>query len=221
MATLASTRWNEASRPPGKTRTQPIGKSSLAHFSALFSMCTMVFARVEPAYLAVPVEQSRDDEMIMNPFSTLLIAAIVMFTGCSSYRFPQGKSPALAAYESEKAAIYAHMKRYGVNRENVAAMGRLVATTPPYLYPRVNLIAENLLNPGEHYRAEMDDLVLTMKVPDLPASGSWIWPYTNLRHPDEATLIDLKDYDGQGVQLAALGWYTCHGSRGHLRNHSA
>ncbi len=116
----------------------------------------------------------------------------------------------LRQFEEQKETIYAHMKRYGINRDDVAAMRRLYEASPPYSDPHVNILTEDLLKPGEHYRIEMDGYVLTMKVPDAKPAASWIWPYTNTRHPDPGMKKFLADPNSNGgLNLANLGWYVC------------
>ncbi|MBT9497208.1 MAG: hypothetical protein IV103_08045 [Zoogloea sp.] len=148
--------------------------------------------------------------MIMPLWRKLSVGIFALLAGVSF--------PTHAAYENtpawwqrygeERDAIYAHMKRYGITREGAAAMRRLTETAPPYFQPHVNIRTEGLLRPGEHYRIEMDEFILTMKVPGLPASSSWIWPYTNTRTPDPAMEKLLQRENGM-VQVANLGWYTC------------
>ena len=114
----------------------------------------------------------------------------------------------LKLYEQQKDAIYDRMKRYGINRDDVAAMRRLHETNPPYSYPHVKILAEKVLNPGEHYRIEMDEFNLTMLVPEAPPSSSWIWPYTNTRSPDPAMQKNLEQRKGS-LKVASLGWTNC------------
>ncbi|MBT9497205.1 MAG: hypothetical protein IV103_08030 [Zoogloea sp.] len=148
--------------------------------------------------------------MIMPLWRKLSVGIFALLAGVSF--------PTHAAYENtpawwqrygeERDAIYAHMKRYGITREGAAAMRRLTETAPPYFQPHVNIRTEGLLRPGEHYRIEMDEFILTMKVPGLPASSSWIWPYTNTRTPDPA-MVKLLQQENGAVRVANLGWYTC------------
>ena len=113
------------------------------------------------------------------------------------------------SFKEQETAIYAHMKRYGIDREDVLAIRRLYETSPPYSYPHVSIASEKVLNPGEHYRIEMDGYVLTMKVPDAESvPGQWIWPYTNTRSPDPGMEKLLKQSKG-GLDVANLGWYAC------------
>lgn len=114
----------------------------------------------------------------------------------------------LKQFNEQKDAIYAHMKRYGINREDVAAKRRLYETSPPYSYPHVKIFAEKLLNPGEHLRIEMDEFVLTLKIPDAPWAGFGLWPYNNTRTPDPAMEKFLKQSNGI-LDVADLCWYMC------------
>lgn len=115
----------------------------------------------------------------------------------------------LNKFREVRDSLYAHMKRYGINRESVAAMRNLYEMCPPYSEPHVSLASEKLLSPGEHYRIEMDEYILTMKVPDgQPVPGSWIWPYTDTRTPDLAMEKFLVREKG-AFKVANLGWYLC------------
>ncbi|GHU17008.1 hypothetical protein FACS189475_00140 [Betaproteobacteria bacterium] len=118
-------------------------------------------------------------------------------------------------YGEQRDLIYSHMRRYGINRDDVAAMGRLSrtighssGTIPPYSTdPHVMINVGDLLNPGEHYRMEMDEFILTMRVPNTGRSmGSRIWPYTNTRTPDPVTGKFLESPDG-GLKVFNSAWY--------------
>ncbi|MDD2991175.1 MAG: hypothetical protein PHI64_19750 [Zoogloea sp.] len=114
-------------------------------------------------------------------------------------------------YGDERDALYSHMRRYGIHREGVAAMRRLTESAPPYFDPHVSLASEKLLNPGEYYRFEMDEFILSMKVPDMRAvPGNWIWPYTNTRTPDSG-MEKLLAREKGALKVASLGWYICRG----------
>lgn len=136
---------------------------------------------------------------------------LVMLAGFSAPA-PAADSAALGRlnqFREQRDSLYAHMKRYGINRESVAAMRRLYEMSPPYSDPHVSLASEKLLSPGEHYRIEMDEFILTTKVPDgQPVPGSWIWPYTNTRTPDPAMEKLLVQEKG-ALKVANLGWYVC------------
>lgn len=111
-------------------------------------------------------------------------------------------------YKAKKEEIYARMKRYGINRQDMAALRRLEESPPPYSDPHIRILAENLLKPGEHYRFEMDEYIVTMLVPDARPSNSWIYPYTNTRNPDEAMKEYLEQKKGS-LPIAGLGWEHC------------
>lgn len=146
----------------------------------------------------------------MKLLPKLLKGALVMLTGFSFQAIaadPAAREK-LRQFEEQREAIYAHMKRYGINRDDVAAMRRLYEASPPYSDPHVNILTENLLNPGEHFRIEMDEYILTMRVPDAKPAASWIWPYNNTRQPDPAMEKYLKQSKG-ALKVANLGWYVC------------
>jgi hypothetical protein len=109
-------------------------------------------------------------------------------------------------YKAQEDAIYEHMKRYGINRGDIAALRRLFETSPPYSNPHVKILAKKLLSPGEYYRLEMDDYIMTMQVPDAPYMQSWIVPYTNTRQPDPKMAKKLEQSKGK-LNVAHLGWY--------------
>lgn len=111
-------------------------------------------------------------------------------------------------YKEKKEVINEHMKRYGINREDVAALRALAETAPPYWDPHIEILAKNFLNSGEHYRFEMDEYIVTMLVPDARPSSSWIWPYTNTRNPDEGMKKYLEREKGS-LKIASLGWENC------------
>jgi hypothetical protein len=106
---------------------------------------------------------------------------------------------------AQREAIYEHMARYGINREDMAAMRRLSQMTP-HTNPYVKIAAEKVLKPGEHYRFELDDHILTLLVPDAPYSQSWIVPYANTRHPDPDMAKELEEEKGR-VKIANIMWY--------------
>ena len=155
----------------------------------------------------------------MKPRFFLLAAGLVMLGGCAvvdvaevvSYKVRDAakeKTP----FQIQEDTIYARMKRYGINRDDVAALRRLYESVPPYSDPHTNVATEDLLKPGEHYRIEMDEYILTMKVPPAGSAvpGQWIWPYTNTRTPDPGMAKWLKLEKG-AVAVANLGWYVCNG----------
>ena len=115
----------------------------------------------------------------------------------------------LKTFNSQRESIYQHMRRYGINRDDIVALRRLYETYPPHSFPHVNIASEKLLNPGEHYRIEVDSFVITMIVPDAPANvGSWIWPYTETIKP-EMDMQKLILRENGKLKLADLSWNQC------------
>jgi hypothetical protein len=103
--------------------------------------------------------------------------------------------------QEQKAEIYEHMARYGINRDDIAALRKI------YSFPHTEVYTNDLLKSGEHYRMEIDEYILTMKVPDTErSSGQKIWPYTNTRTPDPRMAKVLGHSDG-GLMLADLLFY--------------
>ncbi len=111
-------------------------------------------------------------------------------------------------YEEVRDAIYARMKRYGINRKDMEDMRQLIKSGRPLSNPHTKILAEELLKPGEHYRFEIDEYIVTMLVPDGRPSNSWIWPYTNTRNPDAAMKQYLERERGS-LPIAGLGWKNC------------
>lgn len=115
----------------------------------------------------------------------------------------------LKRYTEQKEAIYERMKRYGVNREDIQALRRLSETAPPYSDPHVTIYAGKVFDPGEHLRVEVDEFIVTMKMPDIaPSLTSWISPYSNTRNPDPAMQKYLEQQKG-ALKVAAMGWENC------------
>lgn len=124
--------------------------------------------------------------MIMDLWKLSVLGAALLFAVVSdqAYSLDPAVRENLNKFKEQRDALYAHMRRFGIDRQDVASIRRLYEMSPPYSDPHVSLAAEEILSPGEHYRIEIDEFILTMKVPDFPASSSWLWPYTNTRTPD-------------------------------------
>lgn len=112
-------------------------------------------------------------------------------------------------YKAKKEKVYARMKRYGINRQDMATLRRLSETAPPYSDPHIRIPAEDFLNPGEYYRFELDEYIVNLLIPnakDVP--GQWIYPYVNTHAPDAAMKEYLEQEKGS-LPIASLGWYNC------------
>lgn len=112
-------------------------------------------------------------------------------------------------YQQKRIQIYDRMAKEGISRELVETIGAgesldLGPTkVPPYaIYKRI--LADKVLKPGEHYRFELDEHILTMVVPDAIVGSSWIVPYADTRTEPERDAA-LKKSKG-GLQVANLGW---------------
>lgn len=139
-----------------------------------------------------------------------LITGVVFLLACLSTNATDIDRQKMRFTEREE-AIYAHMKRYGINRSDVIAIKDLYESTPPYSYPHVGIATANLIKPGEHYRIEMDDYILTMKAPvSEPYSRNTIWPYISTRQPEPAMKKLLTNEHGF-LATAKLSWYVCNG----------
>ena len=139
-----------------------------------------------------------------------LLAALVSHAAQLSASDTARGSESKLSFKEQEAAIYQRMRRHGVNREEIKAFRDLYETNPPYSFPHVMTSANEVLNPGEHLRIEMDEFIATMKIPDAPAMSitSRIWPYNNTRNPDPAMQKYLEQQKG-ALKVAAMGWENC------------
>lgn len=138
-----------------------------------------------------------------------LLAVLVSHSAQSSASDAAKGSESRLSFKEQEVAIYQRMKRYGINRDEINALRHLFETIPPHSFPHVSIAAEKVFNPGEHFRIEMDEFIVTMKIPDAdPMPGNWIWPYNNTRSPDPAMQEYLTREKG-ALKLAALGWEYC------------
>lgn len=106
--------------------------------------------------------------------------------------------------QEKERQLYEHMARYGINRDDMSAMHRLVKSASPHTNPDTKILAEKVLKPGEHYRFELDEHILTMVVPDAIVGSSWIVPYADTRTDPEREAA-LKKSSG-GLRVANLAW---------------
>ena len=141
----------------------------------------------------------------------LFIGLLAVFTGYSAPLIAadsiNGSDTKLSSKE-QKVAIYAHMKHYGINREDIEKLRQLRSN------PHINVAAEDLLNPGEYFRIELDEYTLSMKLPEgNPVPGNWIWPYNNTRTPtpEMKKKLEHPGMDKGRLKVADLGWYVCNG----------
>lgn len=107
-------------------------------------------------------------------------------------------------------SIYERMSRYGINRTDVKKIGGRTTVDVPFesntsanVY--YDILAEYVLKPGEHYRFEIDQYVVTMRIPDAPSSQSWIVPFADTRTPPARDAVMRKS--PHGLKLANLGWH--------------
>lgn len=114
------------------------------------------------------------------------------------------------ARQLKKQQLYEVMAREGISRDLVEAVGAIEPLdlgpikVPLYaIYKRI--AAEKVLKPGDHYRFELDEHILTMVVPDAIVSSSWIVPYADSRTEPERDAA-LKRSKG-GLQVANLAWH--------------
>lgn len=101
------------------------------------------------------------------------------------------------------------MKRYGVNRDDMASLWQLQESVPhggAELRQCKSPPSESSA-PAVPIASKMDEFVATLLVPDARAGGaSWFWPYTNTRTPDAGTKKEIDDEKGN-IVLAGIGWY--------------
>ena len=157
----------------------------------------------------------------MKPLLFLLAAGLVMLGGCAVVDVAEVVSHKVrdaakekTPFQTQEEAIYARMKRYGINRDDVADLKRLYETNAGGAFSvaaaHIRVATDDLLKPGEHYRIEMDEYILTMKVPPAGSAvpGQWIWPYTNTRTPDPSIAKLLKLEKGS-AKVVDLAWFVC------------
>ena len=138
--------------------------------------------------------------MKVSKRTLVLLGTMSLFLGCGG--------PPMTPYLEKEQAIWDHMKRYGVNRDDMASLRQLQESVPHGgAELRQKIPAERIFSPGGTYRVEMDEFVATLLVPDARAGGaSWFWPYTNTRTPDAGTKKEIDDEKGN-IVLAGIGWY--------------
>ena len=107
-------------------------------------------------------------------------------------------------------AVYERMLRYGISRDDVKSIGGgmyvevpFEKNTPDHTYDMI--LAHRVLKPGENYRFEVDEYVVTMLIPDAPTGSSWIVPYADTRSVPARDAILRKSQNG--LQLANLCWH--------------
>jgi hypothetical protein len=112
--------------------------------------------------------------------------------------------------EERRNALNERMRRYGISREDVKEIGgrMMVAVpfeknTPDHTYDKIH--ADDVLKPGEHYRFEIDEYVITMLIPDAPPGSSSIVPFADTRSNPGRDAILRKS--PTGLQLANLSWH--------------
>lgn len=113
--------------------------------------------------------------------------------------------------ERQKEAIYDHMKRCGINRDDVVARSNLYKTNSKYHW-RTPVLADGLINTGEYYRAEIDDYVLNMKMPEgeAPASNA-VYPYSDTSQLSRERGGDLIQFDNnyRALTVISVSWHVC------------
>ena len=140
--------------------------------------------------------------------STLLLLGSLSLSAVAQVRMTPEQSK---QHREQEAKVYERMKRYGINREDMAEFRRLSEIASGHPDPQPWISANTLFKPSEHYRMEMDEFILTMKVPDAPYNGGRIWPYTTTRplHPDLAK--NMAWQRSSSLKVADFSWYVCSG----------
>ena len=127
--------------------------------------------------------------MILHKFLLLLLSLLAMSVFNAALATGVTETPAerWRQYTQKRDVIYERMARYGINRDDMAEMFHLTLTvdTNPNPDPNSKIAAEKVLKPGEHYRMEVDDYVMTMLVPDAEVAVTWMVPYANTKTPPE------------------------------------
>lgn len=149
----------------------------------------------------------------MNTLTKWLLGglALTSLLGALPTQAEETKMERLKRLQAQEEALYQRMAKEGISRELVEAIN-----APAHVEPRVrskiseyaeyySILAKKVLKPGEHYRFELDEFILTMVVPDATPGSSWIVPYADTRSDPrrDAVMRDSKT----GLQVANLGWY--------------
>ena len=147
---------------------------------------------------------------VLNIF--LVPVCVVLLTGCSFVEVAAYQARTAAKektpYQEQEEAIYAHMNRYGINRYDVDSLSQLSGTNSKYHWNTFVTI-KNLFKPGENLRAEMDEYILTIKIPEgdhIPRGR--IWPYTNTRQLG-LELEKLWKYENGTLNVIDIAWDSC------------
>lgn len=144
----------------------------------------------------------------MNRLAQLLCHALCLMTLLAATSASAQQRTVMS--REEENALYERMRRYGINRADVQAIGGRAMVdvpfeknTPDHTYN--DILAERVLKPGEHYRFEVDEYVITMRIPDAPYGSSWIVPFADTRSNPARDAILRKS--PTGLQLANLIWF--------------
>ncbi len=121
------------------------------------------------------------------------------------------KMERLKLLQAQEEALYQRMAKEGISRELVEAINghERVEPRPGRKYSEYgeyySILADKVLKPGEHYRFELDDFILTMLVPDATPGSSWIVPYADtLSDPRRDAVIRESP---SGLKVANLSWH--------------
>ncbi|MDR1162689.1 MAG: hypothetical protein LBM17_02480 [Candidatus Accumulibacter sp.] len=121
--------------------------------------------------------------------------------------FLSGCTPYLLRVKGRKAELYARMKCHGINREDMPELAELLFDRSGLLHTdSYRLDTKGLINPGEHYRMEADEFIVSMKIPDAPPSiRQELLPYADTRRPGRTMRNMLKRHNEKAM-LAMLVW---------------
>lgn len=149
----------------------------------------------------------------MNTLTKWLLGGLALTSLLSALtaQAEETKMERLKRLQAQEEALYQRMAKEGISRELVEAIN-----APAHVEPRVrskiseyaeyySILAKKVLKPGEHYRFELDEFILTMVVPDAAPGSSWIVPYADTRSDPrrDQVMHDSKT----GLKVAHLGWY--------------
>jgi len=151
---------------------------------------------------------------LIPPLIQRLCRALGLFSLCATTAF--AATPDQERRAQDREAIHERMLRYGITREDVKAItaswggrggarisDRYQNSTSYSKYGEI--LADRVLKPGEHYRFEVDEYIVTMQVPDAVHGSPWIVPYADTRsNPERAAIMHRSS---SGLQLANLSWY--------------
>jgi hypothetical protein len=149
----------------------------------------------------------------MNTLTKWLLGGLALASLLSALTAQTEETPKerLKRLQAQEEALYQRMAKEGISHELVEAIGTRASVEPRTggkisEYGKYNeILADKVLKPGEHYRFELDEFILTMVVPDATPGSSWIVPYADTRSDPRRDQV-MRD-SKTGLQVANLRWF--------------